>query len=71
MGFEIQPGTSHYRPISIPLELGPNGDNEKLIIQMMNFLFVCSYWLWSKLIIDNGPLSIVKLFSGLALNEGG
>ena len=41
-------------------------DNEELFfIQMLKILFVCSFWSWIKLFIDDGPLPLINfLFIG-------
>ena len=40
-------------------------DNEELSIYRMKNSFVCSFWSWTKLYIDEGPLPLIDFFDWL------
>ena len=40
-------------------------NNEELSIQRMKNSFVCSFWSWTKLFIDERPLSLINFFDWL------
>ena len=40
-------------------------DNEELPIQRMRNSFVCSFWSWTKLFIDERPLPLINFFDWL------
>ena len=40
-------------------------ENEELSIHRMKNSFVCNFWFWTKLIIDEGPLPLINLFDWL------
>ena len=40
-------------------------ENEELSSQRMKNYFVCNFWSWTKLFIDEGPLPLINLFDWL------
>ena len=45
-------------------------ENEEFSIQRMKNSFVYSYWSWTKLFIDEGPLSLINFFYWLGTRWG-
>ena len=45
-------------------------DNEELSIYRMKNSFVCSFWSWTKLYIDEGPLPLIDFFDWLGFRWG-
>ena len=45
-------------------------ENEEFLIQRMKNSFVCSYWSWTKLFIDERPLSLINFFDWLGTRWG-
>ena len=40
-------------------------ENEELSIHRMKNSFVCNFWVWTKLIIDEGSLPLINFFDRL------
>ena len=41
--------------------------NEEFAIQRMKNSFVYSYWSWTKMFIDEGPISLIDFFDWLSI----
>ena len=48
-------------------------DNEELLIQRMKNSFVCNFWSWTKLFINDDPLFLINFFwlVGFEMRSGG
>ena len=40
-------------------------DNEEFLVHRLKYSFVYSFWFWTKLYIDVGPLPLIEFFDRL------
>ena len=45
---------------------GNTFENEELSNQRLKNSFVCILWSWTKMFVEDGPLTLVSFFDGLA-----